>query len=162
MGQPPPQRLPLLLGLLAALVGGAIVLSGILTQRQAPVAALAVDPAPSDGAEPSDGSSTPSDASAASDGASAASSTPSTHVYVVLIDDAGFNDVGYQSADLGAATPFVDSLAESGVQLKRYYTHTSCTPSRSALRRRSSRERARSAPPTWTGGTPSCLARRPW
>ena len=86
MGQPPLQRLPLLLGLLAALVGGAIVLSGILTQRQAPVAALAADPAPSDGAEPSDGSSTPSDASAASDGASAASSTPSTHVYVVLID----------------------------------------------------------------------------
>ena len=132
-GQPPRQRLPLLLGLLAALVGGAIVLSGILTQRQAPVAALAADPAPSDGAEPADGASTPSDASAASDGASAASSTPSTHVYVVLIDDAGFNDVGYQSADLGAATPFVDSLAESGVQLKRYYTHTSCTPSRSAL-----------------------------
>ena len=92
-----------------------------------------MDPAPSDGAEPADGASTPSDASAASDGASAASSTPSTHVYVVLIDDAGFNDVGYQSADLGAATPFVDSLAESGVQLKRYYTHTSCTPSRSAL-----------------------------
>ncbi|KAH8046912.1 glycosyl transferase [Aureococcus anophagefferens] len=101
--------------------------------RRAPVAALAADPAPSDGAEPADGASAPSDASAASDGASAASSTPSTHVYVVLIDDAGFNDVGYQSADLGAATPFVDSLAESGVRLRRYYAHTSCTPSRSAL-----------------------------
>lgn len=102
MGQPLPQRLPPLLGLLAALVGGALVLSGILTQRRAPVAALAADPAPSDGAEPADGASAPSDASAASDGASAASSTPSTHVYVVLIDDAGFNDVGYHRARTSA------------------------------------------------------------
>ena len=67
------------------------------------------------------------------DGGSGSGRERQPHVYLVLIDDAGYNDVGYQSADLGAATPFIDSLAAEGVRLERYYAHTSCTPSRSAL-----------------------------
>ena len=45
----------------------------------------------------------------------------------------GYNDVGYQSTDLGAATPTLDSLASRGVELASYYTLPSCTPARSSL-----------------------------
>jgi Arylsulfatase A and related enzymes len=34
----------------------------------------------------------------------------------------GHADMGYQSTDLSKATPFMDSLAASGVKLTSYYT----------------------------------------
>ncbi len=48
------------------------------------------------------------------------------HVVLVVIDDMGFNDIGYQSTDLGGAksvesmTPVIDRLAASGVKLDWY------------------------------------------
>ena len=55
------------------------------------------------------------------------------HVFFILVDDQGHNDIGYNSIDLEWATPFIDSLANSGVILERYYTMHLCTPSRAAL-----------------------------
>jgi len=45
----------------------------------------------------------------------------------------GYNDIGYNSLDLPAATPFLDELASTGVKLAHYYTMFECTPSRAAL-----------------------------
>lgn len=55
------------------------------------------------------------------------------HVILMLVDDQGWNDVGYQSSDLSWATPAIDKLADEGVKLLRYYTMHLCTPARSAL-----------------------------
>ena len=58
-------------------------------------------------------------------------STP--HVVLMLVDDAGWNDVGYQSTDLQDCTPFLDSLSSSGIVLKSFYGMHECTPARTAL-----------------------------
>lgn len=55
------------------------------------------------------------------------------HIVFVLADDLGWNDIGYQSTDLGECTPFLDQLAADGIKLTNYYTQQSCTPSRAAL-----------------------------
>ena len=62
---------------------------------------------------------------------SSSSSLP--HVAFVLVDDWGYNDVGYQSTDLGDCTPHMDDLAASGIKLSNYYTQPLCTPARGAL-----------------------------
>ena len=59
--------------------------------------------------------------------------TQQQNILLILADDMGYNDVGYQSTDLGAATPTLDSLASRGVELASYYTLPSCTPARSSL-----------------------------
>jgi arylsulfatase I/J len=56
---------------------------------------------------------------------------PPKAVVFVLVDDWGFNDVGFRSTDL--KTPFIDSLAATGVKLMNYYTQPICTPARTAL-----------------------------
>ena len=65
-----------------------------------------------------------------------------------MIDDAGMHDVGYLRSDTQSAwgTPVIDTLAKSGVildkcdvhfttntEIRSYYTHPTCTPSRAAL-----------------------------
>jgi len=55
------------------------------------------------------------------------------HIILFTVDDMGWNDVGYQSSDLTKATPFMNSLAETGVKLTHYYSQPSCTPSRVAM-----------------------------
>lgn len=65
-------------------------------------------------------------------GFAAATASP-THVLFVLVDDMGFNDVGYQSIDLAGVTPTIDDLANEGIKLSRYYSMHMCTPARSAL-----------------------------
>ena len=55
------------------------------------------------------------------------------HIVFLLLDDAGYNDFGYASTDITSATPFMDSMANDGVKLTRYYSEHSCTPSRAAL-----------------------------
>ncbi|KAH8055626.1 sulfuric ester hydrolase [Aureococcus anophagefferens] len=67
-------------------------------------------------------------------GDDAASNPP--HLLLFLADDAGFDDVGYNSDPSKTnqvKTPFLDSLAAGGVKLARYYTQPDCTPSRAAL-----------------------------
>ena len=53
------------------------------------------------------------------------------NIVFILLDDVGWADVGYNSQDI--PTPFLDSLAWSGVKLTNYYVHPTCTPSRAAL-----------------------------
>jgi hypothetical protein len=43
------------------------------------------------------------------------------HLVLLLADDQGWNDIGYQSTDLEACTPHLDSLAAAGVKLTNYY-----------------------------------------
>jgi arylsulfatase A-like enzyme len=60
-------------------------------------------------------------------------SSGSPHVLIVLADDVGWNDVGYQSSDLSGATPIIDGYAEEGVKLTKLYTASLCTPARASL-----------------------------
>ncbi len=44
------------------------------------------------------------------------------HIVFFLVDDMGYNDIGYNSLDIPHATPFLDELASTGVTLSHYYT----------------------------------------
>jgi arylsulfatase A-like enzyme len=51
---------------------------------------------------------------------------------VLMLDDAGYNDVGYNSTD--AVTPHIDSVARDGIRLSRFYAGSGiCSPSRAAF-----------------------------
>lgn len=53
-------------------------------------------------------------------------------IFLVVLDDADYNDFGYFSSD--AVTPHIDGVAKSGVRLSRYYAgSTICSPSRAAM-----------------------------
>ena len=52
---------------------------------------------------------------------------------MVLADDVGWNQVGYQSSHSKMSTPRIDALALAGVRLERMYSHFICAPSRAAL-----------------------------
>jgi len=54
------------------------------------------------------------------------------HIIFLLIDDMGYNDIGYSSEDL-KMTPTLDSLAENGIKLSSYYSMYVCTPARASL-----------------------------
>ncbi|XP_028283037.1 arylsulfatase I-like [Parambassis ranga] len=53
------------------------------------------------------------------------------HIIFILIDDQGFNDIGYHNPSI--KTPTLDKLAAEGVRLENYYVQPICTPSRSQL-----------------------------
>jgi len=55
------------------------------------------------------------------------------HIVYVLVDDMGWNDVGYQSTDLEGVSPHIDDLAGKGIKLHQFYSHHLCTPSRGSL-----------------------------
>ena len=57
------------------------------------------------------------------------------NIVLVVADDYGFNDIGYHGIDHGSAikTPFLDSLAMSGIRLENYYVQPICSPTRSQL-----------------------------
>jgi hypothetical protein len=55
------------------------------------------------------------------------------HIIFVLVDDWGWNDVGFRSTYLPWNTPTIDRLASEGILLNNYYTHSTCVPSRGAL-----------------------------
>ena len=46
------------------------------------------------------------------------------HLFVVLIDDQGYADMGYNNDldVLSKCTPFMDQLAGDGIKLTQYYT----------------------------------------
>ena len=56
------------------------------------------------------------------------SSTP--NIVFVLVDDWGYNDVGYRSSYLSWTTPTIDKLASEGIKLENYYTSYYCMPAR--------------------------------
>ena len=53
------------------------------------------------------------------------------NIIMILLDDLGWNDIGYQGADY--STPTIDSMAAEGIRLNQYYTQSLCSPSRTAL-----------------------------
>jgi arylsulfatase A-like enzyme len=61
-----------------------------------------------------------------------AADAPPTIVFFV-VDDLGWNDIGYQSSDLSLASPAMTAAASVGVTFARYYTYAECTPARSSL-----------------------------
>jgi len=63
---------------------------------------------------------------------SAQATTNPKHILFLMIDDLGWNDVGYRkTSDL--KSPHIDALAKSGVRLNRYYTSSLCSPSRTSF-----------------------------
>lgn len=63
-------------------------------------------------------------------GSSAGETPAPPNVIFVMIDDAGMNDIGRDSNDLSAVTPFLETLGVNGVRITRYYTNHICTPAR--------------------------------
>jgi hypothetical protein len=55
------------------------------------------------------------------------------NIVFVLVDDWGWNDVGWRSTFMNWTTPTIDALAAEGVKLTNYYSHSSCVPARGAL-----------------------------
>ncbi|CAM9815485.1 unnamed protein product [Pylaiella littoralis] len=55
------------------------------------------------------------------------------NVFFIMIDDMGWNDIGYQSTDLEHVTPNLNRLAAGGVKMSHYYSMSICTPARAAL-----------------------------
>jgi len=56
----------------------------------------------------------------------------SNHVLFIVVDDLGFNDLGYVSND-EIRTPNIDNLAKTGVILNKYYVQDVCSPSRATF-----------------------------
>lgn len=53
------------------------------------------------------------------------------NVILIVVDDMGWNDVGYHGSEI--QTPTLDRLATEGVKFERFYVHSECTPTRSSL-----------------------------
>lgn len=55
------------------------------------------------------------------------------HIVFVLVDDWGWNDVGFRSTYMSWTTPTIDRLALEGVYLNNYFTQSFCVPTRGAF-----------------------------
>jgi arylsulfatase A-like enzyme len=53
------------------------------------------------------------------------------NIVIILADDMGFADMGSYGSEI--RTPHFDSLADNGVRFTNFYTHASCSPTRSML-----------------------------
>lgn len=53
------------------------------------------------------------------------------NIVLIVTDDMGFADIGAFGGEI--ATPNIDALATAGVRFTNFYTHTSCSPTRSLL-----------------------------
>jgi arylsulfatase len=53
------------------------------------------------------------------------------NIVIILADDMGYSDMGMFGGEI--KTPNLDALAVSGVRFTNFYTHASCSPSRSML-----------------------------
>ncbi|WP_262030273.1 arylsulfatase B [Microvirga sp. Mcv34] len=53
------------------------------------------------------------------------------NIIYIVSDDQGWKDVGFNGSDI--ATPHLDALAKTGVQLEQFYALPMCTPSRATL-----------------------------
>ena len=52
------------------------------------------------------------------------------HIVAILADDYGWANVGYHHASREVATPSIDALRQSGIELTRHYAYKYCSPSR--------------------------------
>ncbi|MEH6593088.1 MAG: sulfatase-like hydrolase/transferase [Halioglobus sp.] len=57
--------------------------------------------------------------------------TTKPNIVVIVADDLGWADVGFRGSPI--QTPNLDRLASEGVELSRFYTTPSCSPTRAAL-----------------------------
>jgi len=64
-------------------------------------------------------------------GVSAADAPPRPNIVIIVADDMGFADLGSFGSEI--KTPNLDSLARDGVRFTNFYTHASCSPTRSIL-----------------------------
>ncbi|MBE0598936.1 MAG: sulfatase-like hydrolase/transferase, partial [Desulfuromonadales bacterium] len=64
-------------------------------------------------------------------GALAADTGRRPNIVIILGDDLGFADLGAYGSEI--KTPNLDSLANDGVRFTNFYTHASCSPTRSML-----------------------------
>ncbi len=62
---------------------------------------------------------------------SAASWAQSPNIVLIVADDLGWKDVGYNGSEIN--TPNIDALARGGVTLTDFYVHATCSPTRAAL-----------------------------
>ena len=53
------------------------------------------------------------------------------NIVILLADDMGFADLGSFGGEI--ATPNIDALASAGIRFTNFYTHASCSPTRSML-----------------------------
>jgi len=53
------------------------------------------------------------------------------NIVIILVDDLGWNDVGYHNENV--STPNIDRLAKAGVELNRFYVNPTCSPTRASL-----------------------------
>lgn len=53
------------------------------------------------------------------------------NIVIILADDMGFSDMGSYGGEI--KTPNLDALAQDGVRFTQFYTHASCSPTRSML-----------------------------
>lgn len=53
------------------------------------------------------------------------------NIVVILADDLGWNDLGYQGSEI--RTPRLDALAAAGVRLDRFYAQPMCSPTRASM-----------------------------
>lgn len=53
------------------------------------------------------------------------------NIVVILADDMGYSDLGSFGSEI--KTPNIDALANNGVRFTQFYTHTTCSPTRSIL-----------------------------
>ena len=56
-----------------------------------------------------------------------------TNIVLIVVDDWGYNDVGFRSTYMDWTTPNIDRLTDSGIIIDKYFTHSSGQPSRGAL-----------------------------
>ena len=54
------------------------------------------------------------------------------NVVIVLADDLGWADVGYHGEEV-IETPSIDRIAAEAIQLDRFYSTPTCSPTRGAL-----------------------------
>ena len=59
------------------------------------------------------------------------SSDDRPNIVLIVTDDMGYADIGAFGGEI--ATPNIDSLASDGVRFTNFYTHASCSPTRSML-----------------------------
>ena len=53
------------------------------------------------------------------------------NIVIILADDMGYSDIGMFGSEI--RTPNIDELAKEGVRFTNFYTHASCSPTRSIL-----------------------------
>jgi arylsulfatase len=79
--------------------------------------------------QPVDAQTTPEKLAGASQAAAGTPRRP--NVVIILGDDMGFSDMGMFGSEI--KTPNLDALAKDGVRFTGFYTHASCSPTRSML-----------------------------